>query len=118
MSLNVRARFCVAVVVIGAGSGVVSAQENAAESDGAALFVANGCYQCHGYQGQGGAAPRIAPTLYPLQAFVALVRHPASEMPAYSPVVLSDAALEQIYAYVRSRPEPPPASDIPQLSAR
>jgi mono/diheme cytochrome c family protein len=88
------------------------AQDSASGANGGTLFVANGCYQCHGYEGQGGEAPRIAPTAYPMQAFMLLVRHPASEMPAYSPEVLSDEDLQEIYAYIRSRPEPPPVSDI------
>jgi mono/diheme cytochrome c family protein len=65
-------------------------------NDGRALFVANGCYQCHGFVGQGGAAPRIAPTAYP----------------AYAPQALGDDALRAIYAYLRSIPEPPPLVDI------
>ena len=106
---------CLFAAAVSAG-GIASAQGTDDGPRGAELFVTNGCYQCHGYEGQGGEAPRIAPTLYPLQAFVALVRHPASEMPAYSPLVLSDDALAAIYAYVSSRPEPPPVSDIPGLS--
>lgn len=106
-----------AIAAFSMGAAAAMAQSGTAETPGEALYLANGCYQCHGYQGQGGAAPRIAPTPYPLQAFLALVRHPASEMPAYSPVALSDADLGQIYAYVSSRPEPPPASEIPLLRA-
>jgi ubiquinol-cytochrome c reductase cytochrome c subunit len=79
---------------------------------GRALFVANGCYECHGYVGQGGAAPRIAPTVYPYEAFARLVRRPANEMPAYAPQALGDDALRAIYAYLRSIPEPPPLADI------
>jgi len=80
--------------------------------DGRALFVANGCYECHGYVGQGGAAPRIAPTVYPYEAFAGLVRRPANEMPAYAPQALGDDALRAIYGYLRSIPEPPPLADI------
>jgi mono/diheme cytochrome c family protein len=81
-------------------------------NDGQALFFANGCYECHGFVGQGGAAPRIAPTAYPYEAFAALVRRPANEMPAYAPQALGDDALRAIYAYLRSIPEPPPLVDI------
>jgi hypothetical protein len=42
------------------------------------LFVRYGCYQCHGYEGQGGEALRIAPSPYPLEAFAAKVRKPAN----------------------------------------
>ncbi len=57
------------------------------------LFVRYGCYQCHGYEGQGGEALRIAPSPYSFEAFAAKVRKPANEMPAYAPEVLSDARL-------------------------
>lgn len=84
--------------------------------EGATSFVANGCYQCHGYQGQGGAAgPRIAPTAYPYEAFARLVRRPPNEMPPYAAEALSEETLQAIYRYVRSLPEPPPASDIELL---
>ena len=71
------------------------------------LFVRYGCYQCHGYEGQGGDALRIAPSPYPFEAFAAKVRKPANEMPAYAPEVLSDADLQALYRYVRAIPEPP-----------
>ena len=83
---------------------------------GATSYVANGCYQCHGYQGQGGSAgPRIAPTAYPYEAFARLVRRPPNEMPAYAADSLADETLREIYRYVRSLPEPPPAADIELL---
>lgn len=70
------------------------------------LFVRYGCYQCHGYEGQGGEALRIAPSPYPFDAFAAKVRKPANEMPAYAPEVLSDVDLQALYRYVRAIPEP------------
>ena len=75
------------------------------------LFVRYGCYQCHGYEGQGGEALRIAPSPYPFEAFAAKVRKPANEMPAYAPEVLSDADLQALYRYVRAIPEP--SADLP-----
>ena len=71
------------------------------------LFIRYGCYQCHGYEGQGGEGLRIAPSPYPFDAFAAKVRKPANEMPAYAPEVLSDADLQALYRYVRAIPEPP-----------
>ena len=73
-------------------------------------YVAKGCYQCHGYAGQGGAGARLARTAYSFEAFAALVRRPANEMPAYAPQVLADGDLRTIYDYLRSLPEPPPVS--------
>jgi mono/diheme cytochrome c family protein len=89
------------VAVIGASVAVAQVTR-----DDRALYVGYGCYQCHGYEGQGGEALRIAPTAYPLDAFAARVRRPPNEMPAYAPDVLSDSDLEAIYRYVRSRAAP------------
>lgn len=83
--------------------------------EGLALYISQQCWQCHGYEGQGGVAGnRIAPTPYPFEAFARLVRF-TNLMPAYSPKVLSDEQLRLIYAYVRSIPEPPPLEEIPEL---
>lgn len=111
-----RAALCLGVF---AAAGLVLAPQNARPQEDAparTAFVTNGCYQCHGYSGQGGVAgPRIAPSPYPFAAFAALVRRPANVMPAYAASVLDDAALREIYAYVRSVPEPPPVEDIAAL---
>lgn len=81
---------------------LVTAPSMAAEEpSGQQLYETKGCYQCHGYVGQGGAAgPRLAPQPIPLQAFKLIVRKPPNVMPAYSPRVLSAAELAAIYAYV------------------
>ncbi len=82
---------------------------------GRALYESHQCWQCHGYEGQGGVAGvRIAPTFHTYEAFARLVRH-TNLMPAYSPGVLSEERLRQIYVFVRSIPEPPPLEEIPEL---
>jgi ubiquinol-cytochrome c reductase cytochrome c subunit len=90
----------------------------AANADhGKRLFVKDGCYQCHGYQGQGGAAgPRLAPRPIVLAALTAYVRHPTGQMPPYTSKVLSEADLADIHAYLSSIPAPPPAKSIPLLN--
>jgi mono/diheme cytochrome c family protein len=71
------------------------------------LYVQYGCFSCHGYEGQGGGSyggPSIAPGTWPLEAFVGQVRRPRGSpfaMPPYSPAVLDDADLLQIYSYLR-----------------
>jgi len=74
------------------------------------------CSSCHGHEGQGGAAPRIGVKPPPLAAFIAYVRHPAGNMPAFAPNVLSEAELTDIHAYLSSRPAPPPLKDMPLLN--
>jgi mono/diheme cytochrome c family protein len=84
---------------------------------GKRLFVKDGCYQCHGYEGQGGAAgARLAPRPIPLTALTAYVRHPSGQMPPYTSKVLSDADLADIHAYLSSIPAPPPVKNIPLLN--
>jgi mono/diheme cytochrome c family protein len=101
--------------VLLAAACAVALPASAQQATDRALFVAYGCYQCHGYEGQGGAAVRIAPSAYPFEAFAAFVRRPPNEMPAYAPAQLGDEDLRAIYRYVRSRPEPQPRADIPLL---
>ena len=84
---------------------VVQADESNNEArKGRDLYIKYGCYQCHGYEGQGGliSGPRIAPTALPLDAFVEILRRPYGTMPAYSPNVLSDEILEGIHGYLQS----------------
>lgn len=86
-------------------------------SHGKTLFIKDGCYQCHGYEGQGGAAgARLAPKPIVLIAMSAYVRHPTGQMPPYTSKVLSDADLADIHAYLSSIPAPPPAKSIPLLN--
>jgi len=85
--------------------------------NGKRLFVKDGCYQCHGYQGQGGAAGALlAPRPIVLAALTAYVRHPTGQMPPYTSKVLSDSDLADIHAYLSSIPAPPPLKNIPLLN--
>jgi mono/diheme cytochrome c family protein len=94
--------------------GAASAEPSAA--NGHALFMKVGCYQCHGTQGQGGAAgPRIAPEPIPFDGLAAFVRTTSGEMPAYPAALLSDSDLADIYAYLQSIPRPPALADVPLL---
>ncbi len=93
---------------------VAAAEPSAA--DGRALFMKVGCYECHGTQGQGGAAgPRIAPDPIPFEGLAAFVRTTSGEMPPYTTTLLSDQDLADIYAYLQSIPRPPAVADIPLL---
>jgi len=94
--------------------GLAAAEPSAA--NGRALFMKVGCYECHGTQGQGGAAgPRIAPDPIPFDGFAEFVRTTSGEMPPYTATVLSDQDLADIYAYLQSIPRPPAVADIPLL---
>lgn len=92
----------------------VFAESNPANTDGRSLYVRYQCWQCHGYEGQGGAAPRLATTQYPFEAFARFVRYP-NEMPAYTPGLLSDEQLREILKFLTSIPAPAKIDDIPEL---
>ena len=74
--------------------------------NGKRIYMADGCYQCHGTVGQGSrpTGPHIAPNPVPYEGFAAQLRHPANTMPPYTSVVLSEQELADIYAYLVSIP--------------
>jgi mono/diheme cytochrome c family protein len=83
---------------------------------GKKLYVSYGCWQCHGYEGQGGAAgPRLASRPLPFAGFSAYIRRPTNQMPPYTEKVVPNADLAHIHAYLQSRPAPPPVQSIPLL---
>ena len=84
---------------------------------GQTLFLKIGCYQCHGNEGQGGAAgPRIGRSpMLAFRNFTAYVRAPRGEMPPYTEKVLAEKDLADIYAYLASLPPAPPVESIPLL---
>jgi ubiquinol-cytochrome c reductase cytochrome c subunit len=85
--------------------------------NGRKLFVSDGCYQCHGYEGQGSTAtgPRLAPRPIPFAAFSKQLRHPSNEMPPYTAKVATDAQLADIYAFLQAVPPPQDPDTIPLL---
>jgi len=88
----------------------------ASAEKGKAAYVQHGCWQCHGFQGQGGAAPKLAPDPIPVEAFTAFVRTTDRTMPPYTEAVLSNADLADIHAYLQSIPKPADYKSIPLLN--
>jgi len=87
--------------------------------NGKKIFTKDGCYECHGREGQGaaqGAGPRIGPPQLSLEALTKYVRQPTGQMPPYTAKVISDQELADIYAYLQSRPKALPSKDIPLLN--
>jgi ubiquinol-cytochrome c reductase cytochrome c subunit len=82
---------------------------------GRALYVRDGCYECHGYVGQGSlmSGPSLAPSPIPLSAMIAYVHAPKGQMPPYSAKILSDREITDIRAYLSSMP---PASSVDSIS--
>jgi len=84
---------------------------------GKAAFVQNGCWGCHGFEGQGGiAGPKLAPETKPLEYFNAFVRNTRGIMPPYSEKVLSAQDMADLHAYLKSIPKGPDYTAIPLLN--
>ena len=94
----------------------VDARAAGSADEGKAAFVRHGCYECHGFAGQGGAGKTLAPNPLPYGAFAEIVRNSATAMPPYRQAILSDADLASIYAYLRSIPKGPDYKSIPLLN--
>jgi mono/diheme cytochrome c family protein len=86
--------------------------------EGKRLFVAYGCWQCHGTTGAGGGivGPKLAPDPLPFEAVRAKLRTASGRMPVYTPAVVTDSEIADIVAYLQSIPRGTPAEDIPLLS--
>ena len=88
-------------------------------ANGKRVFLAAGCYECHGRWGQGGAylypAPAIAGLELPEESFIAFLRNAPNDMPTYSIEVLPDGEAKDIYAYLHALAGRRPAKDIPIL---
>ena len=85
-------------------------------ANGKKLFVSIGCYQCHGYEAQGGAAgPRLAPRPVAYAQFMKYVRHPTNQMPPFTEKTVKDSELNDIHAFLRAQPAPPDVDSIPLL---
>lgn len=86
---------------------------------GKKLFMADGCFECHGTQGQGAAqtgAARIGPPQLSFEGFVGYIRKPTNQMPPYTAKAVPDQDAADIYAYLKSIPMPPKGKDIPLLN--
>lgn len=88
--------------------------------NGQKVYLADGCFMCHGRSGQGGAyngpAPVLAKTQMPFDGFKNQLRNPVDDMPAYSEAVMSDQQIADIYAFVQSLPGRSDPKAIPLLN--
>jgi len=105
------------LAVVAASSLSISVAVAADAAKGKQKFVTHGCFQCHGYVGQGGAAgPKLAPKPMPYEALANFVRTSNRQMPPYSEQILSNDDLADIYAYLESIPAGPDPKSIPLLN--
>lgn len=89
-------------------------------TNGKRVYLADGCFTCHGRVGQGGAyngpTPILAHTALPFDAFKGQIRNPINDMPAFSSAVLSDEDIADIYAFVQTLPGPSSPKNFPILN--
>ena len=102
------------LAVLGASQAALAA--GSAEK-GKTAYAQHGCWQCHGFAGQGGiTGPKLAPDPMPLEALSAFVRNTRGAMPPYQRAILSDADLADIHAYLQSLPKARDYKSIPLLN--
>jgi len=126
-----KRRLCLLLIILAilAGlafrdAGVLAQTSNQSEEpsgdakNGRRIYTSYGCYECHGYVGQGSTAtgPRLAPDPIPFSAFARYVREPRGDMPPYTAKVVLDQELADIYVFLRSLPHPPSVQNIPLLN--
>ena len=100
-----------ASLALGCGGAFAASAEK-----GKTAFVQHGCWQCHGFRGQGGVAGKtLAPDPIAAEAFTAFVRGSNGPMPPYPEAILSNDDLADIYAYLQSIPKPADYKSIPLL---
>jgi ubiquinol-cytochrome c reductase cytochrome c subunit len=98
---------------------VLASQVMAAGSveKGKVAYVKHGCWQCHGFDGQGSVAgAKIAPNPMPLEALSVFVRNTNGGMPPYPKAILPNADLADIHAYLQAMPKAPDPKSIPLLN--
>ena len=113
----------IGMLAAAAGMVGIAQAQNAASGDaanGKKVYLADGCFMCHGRVGQGGGfnypTPAIAQLEMPEESFVAFLREAPRDMPTYSKAVLSDKEAADIYAFLHSLPGRKSAKDFPLLN--
>ena len=88
--------------------------------NGKRLYMADGCFECHGRAGQGGRfnypTPALADIALPVESFISFLREAPNDMPSFSADVLSDKDAADIHAFLSSLPGPKSPKDIPLLN--
>ena len=113
-------RLALAALTAGVVLGHVPALAAGDAARGKVAFTKFGCWQCHGFQGQGSVATSngkvLAPDPLPWDTFSAFIRTSNTGMPPFSEKILSNGDLEDIYAYLSSIPKPADYKTIPLLN--
>jgi mono/diheme cytochrome c family protein len=113
----------ISVGMLGAAAAPVVWAQGAPKGDaanGRKVYLADGCYECHGRVGQGGLmtgpAPILAQTRLPFAVFERQVRNPVNDMPPYPETLLPGKDLTDIFAFLQGLPGRRPLKDLPMLN--
>jgi mono/diheme cytochrome c family protein len=113
---RVTNRVTIGLASFAAGLAFGQAAMAASAEKGKVEFLKHGCWQCHGYVGQGGVGPKLAPDPIPFDTLQSFVRTTDRNMPPYREAILSNEDLADIYAYLQSIPKGPDPKTIPVLN--
>jgi mono/diheme cytochrome c family protein len=122
MALPIVAVVAIIVAVWSGGRSPAIAQDQPTGDpvNGKRVYLADGCFECHGRSGQGGAMnyqiPALAKLQLPVESFVAFLRAAPNDMPSFSASVLSDKDATDVYAFLQSLPGRQPVKDFPLLN--
>ena len=106
-----------ALAALAAALAFDQAAEAASADKGKVAYVKHGCWQCHGFVGQGAVTgPKLAPNPMPLEALAAFVRFTNRAMPPYQKAILSDGDLADIHAWLLTIPKSRDHKSIPLLN--
>ena len=119
----VRVSYLLVAAALAAAGNLPARAQDAPKGDpnnGQRVYIADGCFTCHGRVGQGGnyygATPVLAKTQLPFEGFKMQVRNPSRVMPPFPEAVLSDKEAADIFAFLQTLPTGRPAKDIPALN--
>lgn len=107
-----------AAVLVGTIASAQGGEPATAVERGRRIYVAQGCYQCHGYVGQGAqpTGPALVPVGFDDGYLEKYLRSPRGIMPAYSARILPGESVALLSAYLHSIAPGRAAGEIPQLA--
>jgi mono/diheme cytochrome c family protein len=122
-SIWMRLAATAAIAMIMGGLAAARADDTPPSGDpvnGKRLYLADGCFECHGRAGQGGRfnypTPALADIALPVESFISFLREAPNDMPSFSADVLSDKDAADIHAFLSSLPGPKSPKDTPLLN--
>ncbi len=102
-SLATSVRYAVSILIAATACVGAAFAQNTGSTDGHGIFMQNGCFVCHGQDGNGGAGPRFRgdPFLGITDYVIAQILLGRGIMPSYASR-LNDQQLAAVATYIRS----------------